>query len=67
MMSRKTDEERLKQLEERMEQLTAKKQQIKSRLKEKKRKERTCRLIQICKEFDWEKFKEKGEIVLKKE
>ena len=47
MISRNTDEERLRKLEERMEQLTARKQQIESRLKEKERKERTRRLIQI--------------------
>jgi hypothetical protein len=98
-MSRKTDEERVKELEEKMEQLKARKQQIESRLKEKERKERTRRLIQvgaifekyfdikdvdqaekiafaaqnfvkknkeqICRKLDWEKSKEKGEIVLK--
>ena len=46
-MARKTDEERVRELEERMEQLKARKQQIESRLKEKERKERTRRLIQV--------------------
>lgn len=46
-MARKTDEERLKELEEKIEQAKAKKQQIKSRLSQKARKERTRRLIQI--------------------
>ena len=47
MMARKTDEERLKELEEKMEQIKARKQQVESRLKEKERKERTRRLIQM--------------------
>ena len=47
MMARKTDVERLRELEEKMEQMKAKKQQIESRLKEKERKERTRRLIQV--------------------
>lgn len=46
-MGRKTDEERLRELEEKMEQIKAKKQQIANRLKEKQRKERTRRLIQV--------------------
>ena len=37
----------VRKLEEKMEQLKARKQQIESRLKEKERKERTHRLIQI--------------------
>ena len=47
MMARKTDVERLRELEEKMEQMKAKKQQVESRLKEKERKERTRRLIQV--------------------
>ena len=47
MMARKTDEERLRELEEKMEQIKARKQQVESRLKEKERKERTRRLIQV--------------------
>ena len=43
----KTDEERLKELEEKMEQMKVQKQQVESRLKEKERKERTRRLIQV--------------------
>ncbi|MED0650886.1 hypothetical protein P9246_16755 [Aeribacillus pallidus] len=46
-MVRKTDEERLKELEEKMEEIKAKKQQIAARIKEKERKARTRRLIQI--------------------
>ena len=46
-MARKTDGERLRELEEKMEQLKARKQQMESRMKEKERKERTRRLIQI--------------------
>ena len=47
MMARKTDVERLRELDEKMEQMKAKKQQVESRLKEKERKERTRRLIQV--------------------
>ena len=46
-MARKTDVERLRELEEKMEQIKARKQQVESRLKEKERKERTRRLIQV--------------------
>ncbi|MDF2902758.1 MAG: hypothetical protein K0S25_396 [Bacillus sp. (in: firmicutes)] len=46
-MARKTDVERLLELEEKLEQLKARKQQIESRMKEKERKERTRRLIQV--------------------
>lgn len=46
-MARKTDEERLKELEEKIEQMKVKKQQVESRMKEKERKERTRRLIQV--------------------
>ena len=46
-MARKTDTERLRELEEKMEQLKARKQQVESRMKEKERKERTRRLIQV--------------------
>ncbi|KOO43754.1 hypothetical protein [Priestia koreensis] len=46
-MVRKTDEERLLELENKMKEMEAKKQQIAQRLKEKERKERTRRLIQI--------------------
>lgn len=46
-MARKTDEERLQELEEKMEQIKAKKQQVASRLAQKERKERTRRLIQV--------------------
>jgi len=46
-MARKTDEERLKELEEQMEQIKAKKQQLASRVQAKERKERTRRLIQV--------------------
>jgi hypothetical protein len=46
-MARKTDEERLRELEEKMEQMKARKQQVENRMKEKERKERTRRLIQV--------------------
>ena len=46
-MARKTDAERLLELEKKMEQLKARKQQVESRMKEKERKERTRRLIQV--------------------
>ncbi|WP_201717028.1 hypothetical protein [Rossellomorea arthrocnemi] len=46
-MARKTDEERLQELEEKIEQIKAKKQQVASRLQAKERKERTRRLIQV--------------------
>lgn len=44
---RKTDTERLEELEEKMEQIKAKKQQVASRIQAKERKERTRRLIQV--------------------
>ncbi|MEB6551122.1 hypothetical protein MXL46_18925 [Heyndrickxia sporothermodurans] len=46
-MARKSDEERLRELEEKMEQIKARKQQVESRLKEKERKARTKRLIEV--------------------
>lgn len=46
-MTRKTDEERLQELEEKIEQMKARKQQVQSRLREKERKARTRRLIQV--------------------
>ena len=46
-MARKTDAERLLELEKKLEQLKARKQQVESRMKEKERKERTRRLIQV--------------------
>ncbi|WP_226530883.1 hypothetical protein [Metabacillus niabensis] len=46
-MGRKTDEERLRELEEKMDQIKAKKQQVASRIQQKERKERTRRLIQV--------------------
>ncbi len=46
-MARKTDEERLRELEKKIEQTKEKKQQLKNRLKQKERKERTRRLIQV--------------------
>ncbi len=46
-MARKTDEERLRELEEKMEQIKARKQQVASRIQQKERKERTRRLIQV--------------------
>lgn len=46
-LARKTDEERLRELEEKMEQIKARKQQVASRIQQKERKERTRRLIQV--------------------
>jgi hypothetical protein len=46
-MVKKTDQERLKDLEMKMETIKAKKLQLEARLKEKERKERTRRLIQV--------------------
>jgi hypothetical protein len=46
-MVRKTDEERLQELQKKIEQIEVKKQQVEARLKEKERKERTRRLIQV--------------------
>jgi|GEM_PF-1103959 len=46
-MVRKTDDERLKELEEKIEHIKAKKQQVASRIQSRERKERTRRLIQV--------------------
>ena len=46
-LTRKTDEERLQELETKMEQIRARKQQVESRIRQKERKERTRRLIQV--------------------
>lgn len=46
-MAKKTDEERLKELEEKIEQARAKKQLIERRVRDKERRERTRRLIQV--------------------
>lgn len=46
-MARKTDAERLQELEKKMEQIKARKQQVASRIQAKERKERTRRLIQV--------------------
>lgn len=46
-MGRKTDQERLQELEEKMEQIKKKKQQLANRLQVKERKERTRRLIEV--------------------
>ena len=46
-MARKTDVERLQELEEKMEQIKARKQQVASRIQQKERKDRTRRLIQV--------------------
>lgn len=47
MVNRKSEEDKLKELEQKIEQMKAKKQQMASRLKEKERKARTKRLIEI--------------------
>lgn len=44
---RKTDEERIQELENKMEKIKARKQQIASRIQQKERKQRTRRLIQV--------------------
>lgn len=60
-MARKTDEERLLELEQKIEQTKARKQQIASRIKQKERKERTRRLIQVGAIFEgYFGFKEGG-------
>lgn len=46
-MVRKSDIERLQELDEQMEKMKARRQQLESRLKEKERKERTKRLIEV--------------------
>ena len=46
-MARKTDSERLQELGRQMEKMKARKAQLEGRLKEKERKERTKRLIEI--------------------
>ncbi|MGG3941200.1 hypothetical protein ABEV54_07075 [Peribacillus psychrosaccharolyticus] len=46
-MARKTDQERLQELEEKMEQIKKKKQQLANRLQVKERKDRTRRLIEV--------------------
>ncbi|WP_411335133.1 hypothetical protein ACK1LH_21055 (plasmid) [Metabacillus indicus] len=46
-MARKSDNERLQELENQMEKIKARKQQLENRLKEKERKERTKRLIEV--------------------
>lgn len=46
-MARKSEMERLEEIEQKMLQLRAQKQQLETRVKEKERKERTRRLIQI--------------------
>lgn len=47
MMARKTDDEKLQELEEKIAQIKAQKQQIANRIQTKERKERTRRLIQV--------------------
>jgi hypothetical protein len=47
MMPRRTEEERLAELDKRMEQLKAKKQMLQAQINQKERKARTRRLIQI--------------------
>ena len=51
-MARKTDEERLQELETKMEQIKAQKQQLANRVQAKERKERTRRLIQVGAVFE---------------
>lgn len=51
-MARKSEKERLLEVEQKIEQLRAQKQQLETRVKEKERKERTRRLIQIGAVFE---------------
>jgi hypothetical protein len=51
-MVRKTDDQRLQELEEQIEQIKAKKQQLANRIQAKERKERTRRLIQVGAVFE---------------
>ncbi|MEB8615820.1 DUF3847 domain-containing protein [Bacillus cereus] len=51
-MARKSEQERLHEVEQKIEQLRAQKQQLETRVKEKERKERTRRLIQIGAVFE---------------
>lgn len=46
-MTKKTEQERIEELEEKMKKMKAKKQQLEARMKEKERKARTKRLIQV--------------------
>jgi len=46
-MARKSDAEKLREIEEQMERMKAKKQQVQSRINEKERKARTKRLIEV--------------------
>jgi hypothetical protein len=52
LTTRKTDEDRLQELEEKIEQIKARKQQVENRIKQKERKERTRRLIQVGAVFE---------------
>lgn len=62
MMARKTDNERLKELDEQLEKIKARKQQVESRLKEKERKARTKRLIEVGAIFEkYFEFEGQGE------
>lgn len=47
LTTRKTDEDRLQELELKIEQIKARKQQVENKIKQKERKERTRRLIQV--------------------
>lgn len=47
LTTRKTDEDRLQELEKQIEQIKARKQQVENKIKQKERKERTRRLIQV--------------------
>lgn len=51
-MAKKTDQERLQEIEVQMEKMKARKQQVESRMKEKARKERTKRLIETGAMFE---------------
>ncbi|KAB3587237.1 hypothetical protein GAY21_23525 [Phocaeicola vulgatus] len=67
-MARKSEQERLREVEQKIEQLRAQKQQLETRVKEKERKERTRRLIQIGAVFEkwWDvQTPEEAELLIK--
>lgn len=67
-MARKSEQERLLEVEQKIEQLRAQKQQLETRVKEKERKERTRRLIQVGAVFEkwWDvQTPEEAELLIK--
>jgi hypothetical protein len=68
-LAKKSKEEQLEALEQKLEQIKARKQKIEAQLKEKERKERTRRLIQVGaifeKYFDIQSIDEAEELAVK--